>query len=173
MNRSFKTEIIQMLSNKTKEDYLNKNIDTITGIFINYDNYDKIQTLLQQFYKDIPGFIYIKRHIKLPDNIQQDFEYKIDNIDQFITILSFYCPDINDHNSDIYKDFIHINKQIFSEDNNNQTIKGGGKKNKKYNIITDGTNRFILNKNKKYQIINETNKEYLLNINNNLKRLPK
>lgn len=171
MDLEWKTNLINELKNPTEsieESYQYKQILDFFGV-----NNNIVSRLIKEFYIDIPTNIYINHHQDVYDpespygNI--DNILILNDIDRFIVILSLYDSSLTDKNSENYKKFLSLNKDllVYLQKDKNDEIKGGNAKKNKHIIINDGANkRYVLVKNNKYQILNETNTEYLLSTKN-------
>tara|TARA_B100000900_G_scaffold416164_1_gene449642 strand:+ start:4264 stop:5088 length:825 start_codon:yes stop_codon:yes gene_type:complete len=89
-----------------------KDVNDIVNQFQN----DNIKRILLQFYCGTiisdRTFIYVIRHPNLDINLRNNIKFQINDIYQLIIILSLFEDELNNRDSELYKDFIDRNKQL-------------------------------------------------------------
>ena len=92
-----------------------KIVREVNDIINKFQN-DNIKRILLQFYCGTliseRTFIYVIRHPNLDINLRDNIKFQINDIYQLITILSLFEDELNNRDSNVYKDFINRNKEL-------------------------------------------------------------
>lgn len=123
MNKDDNLRLLQHLRDydyNELENSLDKNSKKIINLFQtilnNFNNNENIKRVLLQFYYGTNiserTNIYVIRHPKLMKTMREDIKFEVNDLNQLTTILSLLEDDFNNEDSNIYKTFINLNKDL-------------------------------------------------------------